>query len=98
MVLCHLESAEESDSNETLELDDEQYPILPENVLELRLHRRKAVLRQYMAAVRRTYSARPILHCDRSSWLHRIPTTSWSYSMDRHCGTSIRPSLQQVEA
>ncbi len=64
MVLCHLESVEEADNNEALELDDEQYPLLPENVLELRLHQRKAILRQYMAAVRRTYSALPILHGD----------------------------------
>ena len=64
MVLCHLESVEEADNNEALELDDEEYPLLPENVLELRLHRRKAILRQYMAAMMRTYSALPILHGD----------------------------------
>jgi len=66
MILCYLESVEEADNNEALELDDEQYPVLPENVLDLRLHQRKAILRQYMAAVRRTYSVLPILHCDQS--------------------------------
>ncbi len=52
MVCYHPESAEEADHNEALELDDEQYPILPEDLLEYGLHRRKAVLRQYMAATR----------------------------------------------
>jgi len=47
------ESAEEADSQEALEFDDRQYPRLPDNVLELRLHRRKAILRQFMAATRR---------------------------------------------
>ncbi|KIM77613.1 hypothetical protein PILCRDRAFT_11868 [Piloderma croceum F 1598] len=51
----NLETAEEADSQEALEFDDEQYPRLPENVLELRLSRRKAFLRQFMAAVRRFY-------------------------------------------
>src|ERR1700733_8097417 len=49
------ETAEEEDSHEPLEFDDEQYPQLPENVLELRHRPRKAILRQYMAAVRRMY-------------------------------------------
>ena len=49
------ESAEEADSQEQLEFDDKQYPQLPDNVLEMRLHRRKAILRQFMAAVRRMY-------------------------------------------
>lgn len=47
------ESAEEADSQELLEFDDRQYPRLPDNVLEMRLHRRKAILRLFMAAVRR---------------------------------------------
>lgn len=51
----YAEYAEEADSQETLEFDDEQYPQLPDNVLELRLHRRKAFLRQFMAAVRCMY-------------------------------------------
>src|ERR1700733_14964098 len=49
------ETAEEADSHEPLEFDDERYPKLPENVLELRHRPRKAILRQYMAAVRRMY-------------------------------------------
>ena len=47
---------EEADSHEQLEYDDEQYPQLPRNVLDLRLYRRKAILRQYMFAVRRMSS------------------------------------------
>jgi len=62
MIHCHPESAEEADSNEALEVDDGGYPFLPVNVLELRLQRRKAVLRQYMAAVRRMYLVRPTLY------------------------------------
>jgi hypothetical protein len=49
------ENTEEADSHEALEFDDEQYPRLPENVLELRLNRRKAFLRQFVGAVRRRY-------------------------------------------
>jgi hypothetical protein len=51
----YLANTEEEDSHEALEFDDEQYPQLPENVLELRLNRRKGILRQFMAAVRRMY-------------------------------------------
>jgi hypothetical protein len=46
---------EEADSQEQLEYDEEHYPQLPNNALELRLNRRKAILRQYMAASRRAY-------------------------------------------
>jgi hypothetical protein len=46
------ESAEEADSQEPLEFDDKQYPQLSDNVLEMQLHRWKAILRQFMAAVR----------------------------------------------
>jgi hypothetical protein len=49
----YAETTEEADSEEALEFDDEGYPQLPENILELRLHRRKAILRQFMAAARR---------------------------------------------
>jgi hypothetical protein len=45
----------DGDNEETLDLDEEQYPRLPENVLGFRLNRRKAILRLYMAAVRRSY-------------------------------------------
>jgi len=48
----YAESAEEADSEEALEFDNEGYPQLLENILELRLHRRKAILRQFMAAAR----------------------------------------------
>jgi hypothetical protein len=44
------ESAEEADSEEPLDFDENQYPQLPDNVLELRLHRQKAILRLFMAA------------------------------------------------
>ena len=51
----YAESAEEADSQEALELDDKQYPQLLDNVLELRLHCRKAILRQFMAAARHLF-------------------------------------------
>ena len=51
----YAESAEEADSQEALEFDDDQYPRLPDNVLELWLHRRKAILRLFMAATRRQF-------------------------------------------
>jgi hypothetical protein len=47
------EHTEEADSEERLDSDEDGYPLLPENVLELRLNHRKAVLRQFMAAGRR---------------------------------------------
>lgn len=73
----YLDSAEEADSWEALEFDDEQYPQLPENVGNLRLHRRKAVLRQYVAAARRmyhfrtyfTFSLLTIIIQDSTSWM-----------------------------
>jgi hypothetical protein len=48
------EFAEEPDSEEALDFDENQYPQLPDNVLELRLHRWKAILRLFMAAARCT--------------------------------------------
>jgi hypothetical protein len=48
-----VEHVEEADSQETLDFDDADYPQLPDNVLGLRLHRRKGILRQFMAATRR---------------------------------------------
>ncbi len=45
-----LETAEVADNDEPLALDDEQYPLLPENVIGLRLHCRKAILRLFMVA------------------------------------------------
>ena len=50
-----VEHTAEADSEEILDYDEDGYPILPENVLELRLDRRKAVLRQFMAAARSVY-------------------------------------------
>jgi hypothetical protein len=41
------------DHGETLELDEDGYPHLPDDILKLRLHKKKAILRQYMGAVRR---------------------------------------------
>jgi hypothetical protein len=49
------ENTEEADSKETLESDKDGYPLLPGNVLELRLSHRKAVLRQFMGAARHLY-------------------------------------------
>ena len=49
------EHTEEADSEEMLESDEDGYPLLPEDVLELRLNRRKAILRQFVAAARRVY-------------------------------------------
>ena len=51
-ILCVLEAAENADGLELLNLDDEQYPQLPDTISDLSLHRRKAILRQYMAAAR----------------------------------------------
>jgi hypothetical protein len=56
-----VETAEEADSHEALEFDKEQYPHLLENVLELRLHRHRAFLRQFMAAVMCMYYAKHTL-------------------------------------
>jgi len=48
----YAESTKEANSKEALEFDDEGYPQMPENILELWLHRRKAILRRFMAAAR----------------------------------------------
>ena len=47
------ENMEEEDSKEALEFDGDAYPILPDNVLELQIHCRKGILRQFMGATRR---------------------------------------------
>ena len=49
------EHTEEVDSEETLEYNKDGYPLLPANVLELRLSCKKAVMRQFMGAARRLY-------------------------------------------
>ena len=49
---CHLENAEEADSREKVEVNQDQYPQLPENVCELHLQYQKVILHQYMAAAR----------------------------------------------
>ena len=51
-ILCVLEAAENADRLELLNLDDEQYPQLPDTISDLSLHRQKAILRQYMVAAR----------------------------------------------
>jgi hypothetical protein len=56
------ENNEKADSEETLESDEDGYPLLPENVVELRLSRRKAVLRRFMAAARRLYCSHVTLN------------------------------------
>ena len=60
----YLETTKEADSIKALEFDEEGYPCLPENVMELQFHHRKAILRQYMAAVKHKYHFIPILYCD----------------------------------
>jgi hypothetical protein len=52
---CLVEAAEEVDSKEVLEFDEEQYPQLLENIMELCLHHKKTFLRQFMAAARCMY-------------------------------------------
>ena len=51
-ILCVLEAAENVDGLELLNLEDKQYPQLPDTISNLSLHRWKAILRQYMAAAR----------------------------------------------
>jgi hypothetical protein len=58
-----VEHTAKADSEEILDYDEDGYPILPENVLELRLDRRKAVLRQFMAAARSAYHSHITLNC-----------------------------------
>jgi len=59
LTLTHIgifaEHTEEADSEETLEFDEDGYPLLPGNVLELHLSRKKAVMRQFMGVARRLY-------------------------------------------
>jgi hypothetical protein len=45
---------EMADTDESLDVDDKGYPLLPDDVLGLRLRRKKAIMRQFMSAVRRT--------------------------------------------
>jgi hypothetical protein len=42
-----------ADTDESLDVDDKGYPLLPDEVLGLRLRRKKAIMRQFMGAVRR---------------------------------------------
>ena len=49
---CHLETAEEADSREKVEVDQDHYPQLSENICELHLQHQKAILHQYMAVAR----------------------------------------------
>jgi hypothetical protein len=48
-----VEHTEKTDGTETLDIDETKYPKLPDSILEFCLHCRKAILRQFMAAVRR---------------------------------------------
>ena len=82
-TLC-TEHTAEADSEETLESDEDGYPLLPENVLELRLHRRKAVLRQFTAAARRLCSSH-ITQNNIAETLCRLLQASQTYSVDRNC-------------
>lgn len=38
-------------ADEALELDDEGYPILPDNVLDLHLRKKKLIMRQFVDLV-----------------------------------------------
>jgi hypothetical protein len=40
-----------ADTDESLDVDDKGYPLLPDEVLGLRLRRKKAIMRQFMGAV-----------------------------------------------
>jgi hypothetical protein len=98
MCDCCAETAEEADSHEALEFDDEQYPRLPENVLELRLHRRRAFLRQFMAAVRRMYYTKHTLMLTSDhhpTGFHnlngRIPWTDIAENQSHHLSKRSRP-------
>ena len=51
----YLDKEETENNDEILELDDDGYPLLPEDVMDLRLSRKKAILRQFMGAVRRKF-------------------------------------------
>ena len=42
-----------ADTDESLDVDDKRYPLLPDGLLGLRLCRKKAIMRQFMSAVRR---------------------------------------------
>jgi hypothetical protein len=44
-----------ADADETLEINDNGYLLLPDDVLGLRLHWKKAIIRLFMDAVRRMY-------------------------------------------
>jgi len=48
-----LDQEELADIDDTLDLDNDGYPRLPEDVLSLRLSRKKSILRQFMCSVRR---------------------------------------------
>jgi hypothetical protein len=52
-LLIYYVDKEETEHDETLELDNDGYPRLPDNVMDLRLSRKKAVIRRFMGAVRR---------------------------------------------
>jgi hypothetical protein len=44
-----------ADTDESLDVNDKGYPLLPDDVLGLHLRRKKAIMRQFMSAVRRKY-------------------------------------------
>src|SRR6266436_731398 len=83
------EHTAEADSEETLESDEDGYPLLPDNVMELRLHRRKAVLRQFTAAARRLCSSNMTPNNISELSSCRLLQASQTYSMDRNCRTPV---------
>jgi hypothetical protein len=92
------ETAEEADSHEALDFDDEQYPRLPDSVLEFRLHRRRAIVRQFMAAVRRMYYTKHTLMLTADhhpTGFHklngRIPWTDIAENQSHHLSKRSRP-------
>ncbi len=100
IILSHPESTEDADDNEAMDLDDDQYPLLPEDVLEYRLRRRKAVLRQYMAAARRKYHSNPFyvaMDDNHNTGFHningRIPWTDIAENPSHHLAKKSRPEL-----
>jgi hypothetical protein len=84
------ETAEEADSHEALEFDNEQYPWLPDNVLELRHLLRKAILQQYMVVMSSIARYSCIF-----AFLHRLRMITWS-SHTPHMSHDLSRSLLTI--
>ena len=87
------ETTEEADSHKVLEFDGKLYPQLPGNVVKLQLQHLKAILRQYVAVVRRMYQITPLIYCFNWQQEPRISKAQQSDSLDGHIPESIPSSL-----